>query len=173
MQPDNGVDAEVQPLRSMTDGVVTIRPPATGDSAKLVAGRNEEWRRWLGPGDDDPRPTACIVVGGEVVGWVDADPTATHVQPGEVNVGYNVFAPYRRKGYASRAVELLMRYLVECTPFHIASVSIDDGNVASLGVAARTRFVPSGDLNSKSLDFKRSMRSEERPCAELPLCSLD
>jgi RimJ/RimL family protein N-acetyltransferase len=163
MQPEERVDTEVQLLRPMSDGVVTIRPPIPGDSAKLIAGRDSEWRRWLGPGDDDPHPTACILVAGEVVGWVDADPTATHLQPGEVNVGYNVFAPHRGKGYASRAVELLIQYLRESTPFHTASLSIDSDNAASLAVAARTGFVPSGDPESKSLDFKRAVRRDARP----------
>jgi RimJ/RimL family protein N-acetyltransferase len=139
----------------MNDGVVTIRPPEPGDSAKLIAGRDEEWRRWLGPGDDDPGPTACIVVDGEVVGWVDFDPAAAHLQPGEVNLGYNVFAAHRGNGYASRAVELLLRYLDACTPFRTASLSIDAENTASLAVAARTGFVRSGDPHSHRLDFKR------------------
>ena len=150
------------PLRPMTDGVVTIRPREGGDSARLVAGRDEEWRHWLGPGTDDPRPTACIVVAGEVVGWVDYDTDRDWLAPGEVNMGYHVFALHRGNGYASRAVTLIIRYLDECTSFHTATLSIDCGNAPSLAVAARTGFVLSGDPRAKSLDFKRPVRDEDR-----------
>jgi RimJ/RimL family protein N-acetyltransferase len=102
---------------------------------------------------------ACIVVKDEVVGWVDYA-TADRLLPGEVNVGYNVFAPYRGNGYASRAVELLVRYLDECTSFHTATLSIDFDNAPSLAVAARTGFTESGDPAQKSRDFKRAVRPE-------------
>jgi RimJ/RimL family protein N-acetyltransferase len=148
----------------MTDGVITIRAPESGDAARLVAGRDEEWRRWLGPGDDEPRPTACIVVAGEVVGWVDYETDQEYLHPGEVNVGYNVFAPHRRNGYASRAVELLIAYLATCTSFHTATLLIDADNRASAGVAARTGFVAQGTApRDHNLYFKRPVRMEQSP----------
>jgi RimJ/RimL family protein N-acetyltransferase len=134
-------------LRALTDDVVTIRPPEDGDSAWLIAGRDEAWQRWLGPGSDNPRPTACIVVAGEVVGWVDFDTDRWWLKPGEVNVGYNVFAPYRGKGYATRAVELLVRYLDQSTPFDTATLLIHPDNAASLAVAAKVGFTPSGEVD--------------------------
>jgi RimJ/RimL family protein N-acetyltransferase len=145
-------------LRPATDGVVVIRPPAPGDAARLVAGRDAEFHRWLGPGADVPQPVACIVVDDDVVGWVDYDVDVDHdwLLPGEVNVGYHVFAPHRRKGYASRAVALLLRHLAEETEHHTATLLIDPGNEASLAVAARTRFVASGDLGGQRA-FKRPL----------------
>jgi RimJ/RimL family protein N-acetyltransferase len=142
----------------MTDGVVTIRPLAEGDAARLIAGRDDEWRRWLGPGSDDPQPAACIIVRGEVVGWVDYDADHAWLEAGEVNLGYNVFAPYRGNGYASRAIELILRYLDECTAVDTATLSIHPDNTPSLRVAARTGFVPSA-TNRESCYFKRPVRA--------------
>jgi RimJ/RimL family protein N-acetyltransferase len=124
------------------DGDVTLRPPTDDDRAAFLAGRDAEWRRWLGPGNDDPRPTAAVVVEGQVVGWVDFDVDRQWLEPGEVNVGYTVFPQYRQRGYASRAVTLLLRHLVERTSAHTATLAIHPDNVASLGVAARAGFAP-------------------------------
>jgi RimJ/RimL family protein N-acetyltransferase len=158
MNSDDAGPADVA-LRSLTDGVVTIRPPARGDAERLIAGRDEEWRRWLGPGSDEPSPTACIVVSGQVVGWVDYDTGRESLQAGEVNVGYNVFASHRRNGYAVRAVELLIRFLDQSTAFHTATLLIDPGNEASLAVAERCGFIPDSDIDG-SRCFKRPTHHE-------------
>ena len=97
-------------LRPTTDGVVVIRPPEPGDPAILVAGRDAVFHRFLGPGAEIPRPTGCIVVDGETVGWVDYDVDRAWLRSGEVNVGYNVFAPIGAR-VRTRAVQLLMHHL--------------------------------------------------------------
>jgi RimJ/RimL family protein N-acetyltransferase len=154
----NDSGAGIEALVPMTDGVVTLRAPAGGDRENLIAGRDEEWRRWLGPGSDDPRPTACIVVAGDVVGWIDIETDCEWLENGEVNLGYSVFGPHRGHGYATRAVELLMRYLGASTPYEVATLLIDSANAASIAVAARAGFVPCGDVLGQRC-FKRSVRA--------------
>jgi RimJ/RimL family protein N-acetyltransferase len=146
----------VAPFHPLTDGVVTIRAPGPGDAEVLVAGRDEVFHRFLGAGSSSPQPTACIVVGDEVVGWVDYDTDRSWLLSGEVNVGYNVFADHRGRGYASRALELLLDHLAETTEYNTATLLIDPRNERSLAVAARTGFTRCGDLNGTPY-FKRSI----------------
>ena len=110
----------------------------------LIAGRDAEFHRWLGPGADDPRPTACIVVNREIVGWIDFDSERDWLPLGAVNIGYSLFAPERGKGYATRAMMLLLEHLATQRDVDTATVLIDPGNVRSLAVAERAGFTELG-----------------------------
>ena len=127
-------------LRPITDGVVTIRPSQAVDRPALLAGRDEEFRRWMGPGSPNPAPTGCIIVEGVIGGWVDYDIDQPWLREGEVNVGYSVFAPYRGRGHASRAVQLLAHHLALLTEHRTMTLLIDRNNHKSLAVARRLKF---------------------------------
>jgi RimJ/RimL family protein N-acetyltransferase len=139
-----------------SDGVVTLRPPRPGDAQLLVAGRDEEFHRWLGPGAETPRPIACIWAGDELVGWVDYDLEHDWLEPGEVNVGYYLFPGARGKGYASRAVELLLQHLGRDTTHKVATLVIRSENERSLKLARRLGFVQRGELEG-GLFFAREV----------------
>lgn len=124
----------------LTDGVVSLRPPQPGDAKALVAGRDDEFFKWLGPGTEEPSPVACIWVGDELVGWVDYDVERDWLERNEVNVGYYLFPAARGKGYASRAVELLLLHLDRDTEHEVATLLIHRDNVPSLRLAERLGF---------------------------------
>jgi len=139
-----------------TDGVVTIRPPQPGDSARLVAGRDAEFSRFLGQGSNEPDPVACVTVDDVVVGWVDHDSDRSWLLPGEVNVGYNVFASHRGRGMASRAVQLLLHHLALTDQCRTATLLIDPANARSQALAVRNRFERHDDLDGNPY-YKRSV----------------
>jgi len=123
----------------VSDGVITLRRfDATRDRQVIVDGRDDESRRWFGPGSSEPAPTACIEVDGTVVGWIDVDAEPPWLRPGEGNVGYCVFPAHRGRGYAARAVDLLAGILVE-QGLGCGLLVIDVANAASLGVARASR----------------------------------
>jgi RimJ/RimL family protein N-acetyltransferase len=141
-----------------TDGVVELRAPEPADSERIVAERDAESFRWFGPGGGNPRPVACIWVADELVGWVDYDRDDDHgwLKPGEVNVGYCVFPAARGKGYASRAVELLLEHLQRDTEHTVATLLIHPENGRSLALARRLGFVQHGEVNSEPF-FRRAL----------------
>jgi RimJ/RimL family protein N-acetyltransferase len=143
-------------LQVLTDGVVTLRPPRPGDSQLLVEGRDDEFFRWLGPGAEIPNPVACVWAGDELVGWVDYDVERDWLQPNEVNVGYYLFPSARGKGYASRAVELLLLHLGSETEYTVATVLIHPDNEQSLRLARRLGFVARGEVDGE-LFFARDV----------------
>lgn len=118
-----------------------------GDRQLIVDARDADSDRWLGPGSPDPSPTACIELNGDVVGWIDADPSPVWLQPGEANVGYSVFPAHRGNGYAARAVRLLTAELDE-PGLRRALLVIDVDNHASVRVA---RAAGAGVLPSRLL----------------------
>jgi RimJ/RimL family protein N-acetyltransferase len=81
-----------------------------------------------------------MLVDNVIVGWVDFDTDRDWLGPGEINVGYNVFAEFRGRGFATRGVLLLLQSLEESGEFHTATVSIAAGNDASLAVASKAGF---------------------------------
>lgn len=148
----------------MSDGVVTIRPMVAQDVPALIDGRDEEFHRFLGEGSPDPAPVACIVAGDEVVGWVDYDHDRSWLGPTELNLGYNVFASRRGKGYATRAVLLLMQHLERDTSWTVATLLIDPANDRSLALAARAGFTRVDDLDCNPY-WKKPIREGPRHVA--------
>jgi len=136
-------------LTAMSDGVIGLRCATTDDVAALVAGRDVEFHRFIGEGAAQPAPSACIVAGDQVVGWIDYDTDRGWLVAHEVNVGYNVFARFRGRGYGTRALQLLMHHLAVRTEYRMASVLIDPANSASLSLAARAKFVPVGRVGDQ------------------------
>jgi len=149
-------------LQASTDGVVSLRPPRPADAQLLVEGRDDEFFRWLGPGAESPSPVACVWVDAELVGWVDYDVERDWLRPGEVNVGYYLFPAARGKGYASRAVELLLLHLDRKTEHTVATLLIHPENVRSLRLARRLGFEERGVVEG-DLFFVRAVGSAGRP----------
>ncbi len=141
-------------LRPTTDGVITIRPPWPADSGPLVALRDDEFRRFLGPGSPTPHPTGCIEAAGQVLGWVDHDPEPVWLAPDETNIGYALAPEARGQGHASRAVQLLVHHLAVDTALRRAVLRIHPDNAPSLRLAESLGFTPRGDLDGERL-FER------------------
>lgn len=139
----------------LTDGVVTLRPPRPGDASLLIEGRDGEFVRWPGPGAESPSPVACVWADDELVGWVDYDVGRDWLRPGEVNVGYCLFPAARGKGYATRAVELLLLHLGAETEHTTATLLIHPENVRSLRLARRLGFEARGEVDGDRFFVRR------------------
>lgn len=132
---------------TLTDGVVTLRRPVAGDRSALVALRDDHFRRFMGPGSPDPRPTFCVTVDGGVLGWVDFDRGEREWLPEDaVNIGYALDPAARGRGLATRSVQLLLSHIARSADVRTGTLAIDHDNVWSQAVAERTGFRRGDDL---------------------------
>jgi RimJ/RimL family protein N-acetyltransferase len=117
---------------SLTDSVILLRPLRLQDAAAHLAGEDYEIATWLSGG----RSTAATVrryiarsledwqkngprrafgifdyATGSLVSSVEANLSLPHLDSGQVNVSYGVFAGWRGKGIALRALRLVSEYL--------------------------------------------------------------
>lgn len=74
--------------------------------------------------------------GARYVAYVDCDLANDHVPHGEANISYSAHPGHRGRGYVSRAVRLMLEFLVDHTGCREAHIVIDSENAASLRVAA-------------------------------------
>lgn len=158
-------------LRPRSDGLVTIRAPSPGDIDVLIAGRDEQFHRFLGEGDPEPQPTACVTVDGTVVGWVDYDNERAWLASDEVNVGYNILPGHRGRGYGTRAVRLLLDHLAQDTHWRTATLLIHSDNKRSLALARRAEFAQVGDLDGKP--YWKKLLAPESAAEHGPWAPLD
>lgn len=143
----------------LTDGVVTLRPSTPDDAPLIIAARDAAFRRFIGKGSEEPAPEYVIVVGRSVVGWVDHDRDDDRwwLAPDEVNIGYHVFPEHRGRGYATRAVHLMLEHLRSDTDCEVATLLVHPDNTASLEVAERNDFERVDDVEEHTF-WRRRVR---------------
>lgn len=135
-----------------SDGVVTVRPSTLDDVPLIIAGRDAAFRRFIGEGSVVPRPKFCIAVDDSVVGWVDHDRDEDRwwLAQDEVNIGYHVFPEHRGRGYASRAVGLVLEQLRHGTDIGVATLLIHPDNAPSIAIAQRHDFERADDVEGRT-----------------------
>lgn len=171
-------------------GDLSIRPQQVEDAEAHLVGEDDQQRIWLWdadareqaaatpPGDRLERtrawiesnraafatggPKYCfsVTVDDALVGYIDAH-TKLDAEPGVANIAYVVYPAFRRRGYTTRAVGLILEFLRAHTDIAIARLIIDESNAPSIGVAAATGFMPTGaslDASAPGLRFQHPVR---------------
>ena len=159
------MSAPLGPGWSLSDGVVTIRAQDPEDVEADLEAKDEAQIRWLWlPGEREmweaktpaqqreharrglienrkafgPGPKWNFAVdskGTRYVAYVDCDLANPNVPEGEANIAYSCHPEHRGRGYVSRAVRLVLRFLAEYTTASRAHLLVDPKNEASLRVA--------------------------------------
>ena len=150
----------------LTDGVVLLDRFADADVDSLWAGEdNDHVRRSCLPGPLTRRDIAHRItrwqeqwqLGGSGRSFAVREPVTRRlvggcvleIRPddGEIaELSYWVFPPYRRRGYATRSVELVCRYAFDCLGIVRVELYIEPTNDASLRVATKAGFLQEGLL---------------------------
>ena len=159
---------ERAPIPSLTDGVIQLRPLTQADAAAHLAGEDEEMAKWLSGG----RSTAATVqtaidkfeeqwrTGGprrafgvfdcsndQLIGFVEANLELLG-NPAEVNVSYGIFSPWRGRGLAGRAIDLVAEYLRSATEARGIVLQIRAGERSLDSRRRKSRLRPSRGARS-------------------------
>jgi RimJ/RimL family protein N-acetyltransferase len=164
----------------LNDGVIELRSRTLDDVDQQIEGQDSEIDAWLGwdpPTVDTVTAMIMSCVEAEAAGVPRFDlgvydastgnlignSLANFIDPllaaGEVNVAYAIFPAWRRRGIASRVVDLLCEWLRSEPSAQVVVLKIDPGNDASRAVAQRTAFVHDGSVGSSEATYERWVRS--------------
>lgn len=146
------------------------------DAEAHLAGQDDEWRRWL----SREAPTLEGVLDwiesrrhslrfrsfgirdaetDAIAGFVEADLQAPGLAPGEANISYGVYLPWRRRRFAVRAVNLLCDQI----DARVAVIGAEPENLASIAVARACAFVSDGvartEYGAEVLRYARPLRA--------------
>ncbi|WP_378739200.1 GNAT family N-acetyltransferase [Nocardia brasiliensis] len=146
----------------ISDGVVALRPITVADAEAHLAGEDDELARWLNGGrgtletvvrhfdrcvrrwqeNGDSRTFAVLdVASGALAGTVDVHTRQPYLTEGQANLAYGIYPRWRKRGYATRAVALVCRYLAESGFADQAVIRVAPETHASAAVARRAGFV--------------------------------
>jgi len=142
------------PQPELTDGVVTLRPWRDDDIEPAIAGHDEEIAYWFG--SDEVTPTyeqhaeavdrwrRAYAEGRSIVNFVveyDGSPVGSvdvRDMGGRTgSLSWTLYAGYRGRGYATRAVRLLTDYAIDALGMARVEAQVEPGNEAAMRVATR------------------------------------
>lgn len=149
----------------LSDEVITLSPLRLDDAEAHLAGEDELLVRHLngGPGTRDsvedylrhcreqwdtsgPLRAFGIRVGEVLAGTIDLRFGGEGLAPGQVNVAYGLYPPWRGHGLATRAVLLVLRYAAS-EGEREAVIQVEPDNPASAAVARRAGFTLTTQLH--------------------------
>jgi RimJ/RimL family protein N-acetyltransferase len=150
----------------LTDGVIILRMMTLSDAEMHLANEDDVTARYFGGRSTIETSRAAIeearlswvsggtwlnlgiweAATGELVGYVDANLACPGYRPGvAANITYNVRPAVRGRGYAPRAVRLMLKHLAEKTTAKAAVIQFNPENCASARVAQKAGFKHLGE----------------------------
>ncbi len=165
-RPSNPQDKSAGGQPTLTDGVVTLRPWRESDIGPAIDGHDEEIQHWFGfpsvtpsreehlaalerwrAGYADDRRTVNFVVeaGGEVAGNVEVRTKDDSI--GELS--WILYSAHRGRGYAVRAVRMLMDYSFEELGLVRLEAYVNTGNERSMRLATRAGLRREGVMRGR------------------------
>ena len=150
------------PRGGLSDGVLQLRAARREDAAALAETDDELTLRWGFTGTAHPVADVVREAAGAGLQWLVgsvAPFTMVDVRTGRVagslrlrkagppqvgGIGYVVHPAFRGRGYATRALRLLVPWALEVADFARLELGAKEGNAASLRAAASAGFQPDG-----------------------------
>lgn len=146
---------------SLTDGVILLRPFQPHDAKAHLAGEDDEQVKWLSGGvstrdsvlawiernrlswqNDGPTYNfaICPAADRRCVGMIEANTRVPGLRAGVANLSYGLYAHARGRGWATRAVMLVLEYMRVRGDVSIAVIQVHPENERSLRLPRRCGF---------------------------------